>query len=431
VPPDIIVISLDTLRRDEVGIVSGEPAAAPHPRRLAGESVVFEDAWAQVPFTLPSHMSIFTSLYRTCTASSARRRGSPTHPTLPELLRTAGYHTVGVVTNLWMTGEFASHAASTTTSGALRLVYADRVNRRAFELLDGAAMTVGRCSCPALHRPHSDFFNVGQNALPYYAPPEYLAGLDIAQDSREFCDPDGNCATEFLLAADREGRPLDRHRRPHRRPLRRGVSSLDHEVGALIDGLRRRGLWTARWSSSPRTTARSSASTASSSTSAVRREPRVPLLLKLPQESRADAGSPRPWRRSTTCRPCSTPPARPTLLTCRTKPAAAGARRSGGERRRSVATSSTASVTPCAAASGPCSTTSDGRSQLFDRLADPGERIDLADRQPEQVAALRAELLEIIAANHELAAAFTSAPAGADILTDDETEKLRAIGYVE
>ena len=45
--------------------------------------------------------------------------------------------------------------------------------------------------------------------------------------------------------------------------------------------------------------------------------------------------------------------------------------------------------------------------------------------------ALRSELLAIIAANRELAAGFSAAPAGADILTDDEAEKLRAIGYVE
>ena len=63
-PPDIILVSLDTLRRDQVGLYGGAgDSLTPTLDALGGESVVFEDAWAQVPFTLPSHMSIFTGLY--------------------------------------------------------------------------------------------------------------------------------------------------------------------------------------------------------------------------------------------------------------------------------------------------------------------------------------------------------------------------------
>jgi len=60
------------------------------------------------------------------------------------------------------------------------------------------------------------------------------------------------------------------------------------------------------------------------------------------------------------------------------------------------------------------------------KWVDPQGQVHLTDTPPPA-----GTTYEIIAANHELAAAFTSAPAGADILTDDETEKLRAIGYVE
>lgn len=59
---NIVVISVDTLRRDHLapyGARFETPAAA----RLAREGVVFEDAVSQVPLTLPSHASLFTGLY--------------------------------------------------------------------------------------------------------------------------------------------------------------------------------------------------------------------------------------------------------------------------------------------------------------------------------------------------------------------------------
>src|ERR671912_1799766 len=59
---NVVVISIDTLRRDHLAPYGAafETAAA---SRLAREGVVFEDAVSQVPLTLPSHASLFTGLY--------------------------------------------------------------------------------------------------------------------------------------------------------------------------------------------------------------------------------------------------------------------------------------------------------------------------------------------------------------------------------
>ena len=59
---NVIVISIDTLRRDHLAPygASFETVAA---SRLAREGVVFEHAVSQVPLTLPSHTSLFTGLY--------------------------------------------------------------------------------------------------------------------------------------------------------------------------------------------------------------------------------------------------------------------------------------------------------------------------------------------------------------------------------
>ncbi|NIP16249.1 MAG: sulfatase-like hydrolase/transferase, partial [Pseudomonadales bacterium] len=57
-----ILISLDTLRADHLGLYGYERQTTPFLSRLAERSVVFERAIAQYPSTLASHMSIFTGL---------------------------------------------------------------------------------------------------------------------------------------------------------------------------------------------------------------------------------------------------------------------------------------------------------------------------------------------------------------------------------
>jgi choline-sulfatase len=60
--PNVVVISVDTLRRDHLAPY-GAPFETPAASRLAREGVVFERAVSQAPLTLPSHTSMFTGLY--------------------------------------------------------------------------------------------------------------------------------------------------------------------------------------------------------------------------------------------------------------------------------------------------------------------------------------------------------------------------------
>lgn len=60
---NVVLITIDTLRADRLGAYGYEPAHTPHLDRLADEGVLFTEAYAQVPLTLPSHASILTGLY--------------------------------------------------------------------------------------------------------------------------------------------------------------------------------------------------------------------------------------------------------------------------------------------------------------------------------------------------------------------------------
>jgi arylsulfatase A-like enzyme len=95
----IVVITLDTTRADRIGCYGYERAETPHLDRLAAEGVVFDQAMAPVPVTLPSHASMFTGLYPP--THGVRYNGmfrlGPESVTVAELLRDAGWATAAAI----------------------------------------------------------------------------------------------------------------------------------------------------------------------------------------------------------------------------------------------------------------------------------------------------------------------------------------------
>ena len=92
----IILISIDSLRADHLSVYGYPKATTPIPRGTRPTGDVFEHAFAQMPSTLPSHMSMFTGLY------PAEHGVFPPSsvlaaeiPTLPEILLQAGFRTAG------------------------------------------------------------------------------------------------------------------------------------------------------------------------------------------------------------------------------------------------------------------------------------------------------------------------------------------------
>lgn len=62
-PPNIVLVSLDTLRADRLHCYGNPRRTSPFIDQLAKDSVVFRHAYAPSPWTLPSHLSLFTSQY--------------------------------------------------------------------------------------------------------------------------------------------------------------------------------------------------------------------------------------------------------------------------------------------------------------------------------------------------------------------------------
>ena len=59
-PPNLLLITVDTLRADRIGAYGHGPAATPAMDRLAAEGTRMDQALSHVPMTLPSHASMMT-----------------------------------------------------------------------------------------------------------------------------------------------------------------------------------------------------------------------------------------------------------------------------------------------------------------------------------------------------------------------------------
>lgn len=94
--PPIILITLDTTRRDALSAYGEDPRITPVLDRFAHEATVFERAYSAAPWTLPSHASIMTGLYPSHHGAGVSAQFlAAGFPTLASELRRHGYFTAG------------------------------------------------------------------------------------------------------------------------------------------------------------------------------------------------------------------------------------------------------------------------------------------------------------------------------------------------
>jgi arylsulfatase A-like enzyme/Flp pilus assembly protein TadD len=92
-PPNIILITLDTVRADRMGFLGSKLGLTPQLDALASQGVVFEHAYSQAPITPVSHATILTGTFPQY--HGIRNFGDrlpPTVPFLPDILHGQGYH---------------------------------------------------------------------------------------------------------------------------------------------------------------------------------------------------------------------------------------------------------------------------------------------------------------------------------------------------
>ncbi len=103
----VLVVSIDTLRRDHVSLYGYPRRTTPGLEALASESVVFDDAVSTSSWTLPAHASLLTSTYPSVHGAVNLNVGlSPAWPSVATLLQEAEFTTQALVTHVYLSTEY-------------------------------------------------------------------------------------------------------------------------------------------------------------------------------------------------------------------------------------------------------------------------------------------------------------------------------------
>lgn len=435
--PTVILISFDTCRADVFGVLSGDvPSLTPRLDEFAADSVVFENAFVQAPHTLPSHMSMITSLYPDAHGVKPDEGPLPEGvATLPQILQQAGWRTAGVVTSEWLKPDFGfGRGFDEYELLPHRPTYAERVNAAALRHLKRGGQPIFLF----LHYYdlHSDFDQGGANKLPYYSPPQYREGLGVSADGGEFCDEAGNCNTRYLMAMDRERRVLPQdHVDTIHRLYRAAVPHLDAEMGRFFDELRKSGVYddaliivTSDHGEEFREHGRFIHSQPYDETI------RVPLFVKLPGNRAAGT------RVAEVVESIDLLPTLLETLGLAIPESALGGSLvglidgTGGRRGHAVLSQDTITLTRYGLRTdgeklimnlrGP-------RRELYDLAEDPSEEVDLAAERGDEADELESRLKRRVRHNRALHATYAEGQrTEEDLLSEEERKRLESLGYV-
>jgi len=108
--PNLLLITVDTLRQDHLEPYGYGRPTSPRLAELAADSVVFEDAQAPAPWTLPSLAGLMTGLPTSahgCRTFHDSLAGS--YDTLPEQLLAHGYDTAAVTSHVFLGRPYGLH----------------------------------------------------------------------------------------------------------------------------------------------------------------------------------------------------------------------------------------------------------------------------------------------------------------------------------
>jgi len=105
--PNIILISIDTLRQDHVGIYGYKRNTTPTIDKIAKEGIFFENAFSSASWTLPAHMSMFTGLPPSVhSVEKKTNKLSKNIQTLTQLIKSKGYKTAAIVTLPFVSAKY-------------------------------------------------------------------------------------------------------------------------------------------------------------------------------------------------------------------------------------------------------------------------------------------------------------------------------------
>jgi arylsulfatase A-like enzyme/Tfp pilus assembly protein PilF len=183
--PNVLLVTIDTLRADRLGSYGHAQARTPVLDRLAAEGVRFADATTHAPLTYPAHVAILTGRYPA--VFDARLNGMNPLPaganTLAERMKRAGYRTAAVVGSVILERAYGLDQGFDSYDDRIAVRPADMVatadmQRPAAEVTGAAtAWLASRAAPGAQNAPWFLWAHYYDPHLPYDAPAKYAAAL--------------------------------------------------------------------------------------------------------------------------------------------------------------------------------------------------------------------------------------------------------------
>jgi arylsulfatase A-like enzyme len=103
---NVLIIGVDTLRRDALSLYGGRPEVTPNLERLSQSGTIFENCHSQAPYTVPSFGSIMTGRYPADIISTLATDQLPTtFYTVSQLLQHDGFATGMICGNIYIGNE--------------------------------------------------------------------------------------------------------------------------------------------------------------------------------------------------------------------------------------------------------------------------------------------------------------------------------------
>ncbi len=248
-PYNVVLISLDTTRKDHLSCYGYGRRTTPNIDKLAQESLVFQHCVAVSNWTLPTHVSMLTGLYPTTHGAhyvdrskphvahiEPAARMAPGCTSLAELLSDAGYRTGAVIGNWWWLGRLYGLDRGFDHYDHRHGAHA-QTYRPASQITDEAIRWLEQGD----DRPFFLFLNYMDPHIPYAPPPPYDAlfgdggGADSPQKTWSFFV---NVQHDVI----KNRRPIPPNIRKFLVDAYDGeIAYMDEHVGRLIDWLRRTG----------------------------------------------------------------------------------------------------------------------------------------------------------------------------------------------
>lgn len=244
--PDVLVISLDSVRADALSFL--DEAAAPNLARLARRGTVFTQAISGTSWTLPAHAQLFTGEPPLLSGTQTDTvRIDTLTPTLPQLLRDAGFATAGLYTGWYLDGEygfgrgFGVYRSAMTPTDELPPDAREAASHRDVTSARVATQVEGLLAGDAGDRPLFLFLHLFDPHYDYIPPPPFDTRFD--PDYAGTIDGRDYWSNRRIYDGDKDpARQVSERDLEHVRALYRGeIAWTDQAIGRVLDALERRG----------------------------------------------------------------------------------------------------------------------------------------------------------------------------------------------